>query len=630
MYRRFLFVLTAALAAWVGAWAQSANEIKNSKEYLSGEGTGETLKEADNAALNDLLSKISVNVKGSFSTVESEVVSNGKVDASTATQMVVNTYSQATLTNTNRIVVSNEPDAHVVRYVKRSEIERIFAGRKNKVIDLVGLAYKAEKAAKIDDALRNYYWALCMLKSLQYENEVKWTDGAGAEHILSSWIPQQINTILGGVSVAKVGVEGSDMLLYFTYNGKPVQSLDFTYFDGVDWSSICSARDGRGMAELRPGQMPEKLQIKCEYAYEGQSHIDKEIETVMGVMKGTRFRRAYINVDAVGGASAPQAGEAQASKVAAKGTAGSGSQSAFASAVASMGSSTSALSNPTAFKASGLKAVDNVGEYDKVMSKITAAIHSRNYVSVQKLFTVAGWDTFRKLIDYGTARLYGTPKYTYVGYGNKVICRGLPMNFSFKSNRRRFMEEVTFMFDANRKIENVSFGLGEQAEKDILMKGDWSERARVALMNFLEDYKTAFALKDIQYLESVFDDNAVIVIGKEIRRLNNKDNGVQLNEKTYKYATYTKAQYLKNLRYSFSSQEFINIRFANNDVIKLGNGGEIYGIQIKQDYYSSSYGDTGYLFLMVDLNDPEKPIIKVRTWQPERDPNFGLINSYDF
>lgn len=616
------------LATWMGAWAQSASEIKNSKEYLSGEGTGETLKAADNAALNDLLSKISVNVQGSFSTVENEVVSNGKVDASAATKMVVNTYSQATLTNTNRIVVSNEPDAHVVRYVKRSEIERIFAGRKNKVLDLVGLAYKAEKAAKIDDALRNYYWALCMLKSLQYENEVKWTDNEGAEHILSSWIPQQINSILGGVSVAKAGLDGNDLLLYFTYGGKPVQSLDFTYFDGVDWSSICSVRDGRGMAEMRPGQVPDNLSIKCEYAYEGQSHIDKEIETVMGVMKGTSFRKAYLQLNTGAGA-----GAAQASSATAAGAAGSGSPSTFAAAVASLGASSSALSNPAAFKASGLKAVDNVGEYDKIMGKITDAIKSRNYASVQSLFTPAGWTTFKQLIDYGTARLYGTPKYTYVGYGDKVICRGLPMNFSFKANRRRFMEEVTFMFNANRKIDNVAFGLGEQAEQDILMKGDWSDLARVALMNFLEDYKTAFALKDINYLESVFDDNAVIVVGKELRRLKNQDTGVQLNEKTYKYATYTKEQYLKNLRYSFRSQEFINIRFANNDVIKLGKGGEIYGIQIKQDYYSSSYGDTGYLFLMVDLNDPEKPIIKVRTWQPERDPNFGktgLIGPYNF
>ena len=616
------------LAAWAGAWAQSASEIKNSKEYLSGEGTGETLKAADNAALNDLLSKISVNVQGSFSTVENEVVSNGKVDASAATKMVVNTYSQATLTNTNRIVVSNEPDAHVVRYVKRSEIERIFAGRKNKVLDLVGLAYKAEKAAKIDDALRNYYWALCMLKSLQYENEVKWTDNEGAEHILSSWIPQQINSILGGVSVAKAGLDGNDLLLYFTYGGKPVQSLDFTYFDGVDWSSICSVRDGRGMAEMRPGQVPDNLSIKCEYAYEGQSHIDKEIETVMGVMKGTSFRKAYLQLNTGAGA-----GAAQASSATAAGASGSGTPSTFAAAVASLGASSSALSNPAAFKASGLKAVDNVGEYDKIMGKITDAIKSRNYASVQSLFTPAGWTTFKQLIDYGTARLYGTPKYTYVGYGDKVICRGLPMNFSFKANRRRFMEEVTFMFNANRKIDNVAFGLGEQAEQDILMKGDWSDLARVALMNFLEDYKTAFALKDINYLESVFDDNAVIVVGKELRRLKNQDTGVQLNEKTYKYATYTKEQYLKNLRYSFRSQEFINIRFANNDVIKLGKGGEIYGIQIKQDYYSSSYGDTGYLFLMVDLNDPEKPIIKVRTWQPERDPNFGktgLIGPYNF
>lgn len=48
------------------------------------------------------------------------------------------------------------------------------------------------------------------------------------------------------------------------------------------------------------------------------------------------------------------------------------------------------------------------------------------------------------------------------------------------------------------------------------------------------------------------------------------------------------------------------------------------------DYYSSTYGDKGYLFLMVDINDPENPIIKVRTWQPERDPNFGLYGPGDF
>ncbi len=59
-------------------------------------------------------------------------------------------------------------------------------------------------------------------------------------------------------------------------------------------------------------------------------------------------------------------------------------------------------------------------------------------------------------------------------------------------------------------------------------------------------------------------------------------------------------------------------------------GGELYGVHIRQDYYSTNYGDTGYLTLLVDFNDPDAPLIKVRTWQPEPDPDFGLITPYDF
>ena len=87
---------------------------------------------------------------------------------------------------------------------------------------------------------------------------------------------------------------------------------------------------------------------------------------------------------------------------------------------------------------------------------------------------------------------------------------------------------------------------------------------------------------------------------------------------------------MRNLEHCFASNEFINIRFANNDVVKAGNGGETYGIQIRQDYYSSTYGDTGYLFLMVDVNNPDTPVIKVRTWQPEKDPDFGIYGLPNF
>lgn len=103
-----------------------------------------------------------------------------------------------------------------------------------------------------------------------------------------------------------------------------------------------------------------------------------------------------------------------------------------------------------------------------------------------------------------------------------------------------------------------------------------------------------------------------------------------MSKQAVKYTRQTKSEYMKKLQHIFRSSEFINLRFADNQVRKSGVGGEIYGIQIKQDYFSSSYGDTGYLFLMVDLNNPKEPVIHVRTWQPEKDPNFGLIDLSHF
>lgn len=154
-------------------------------------------------------------------------------------------------------------------------------------------------------------------------------------------------------------------------------------------------------------------------------------------------------------------------------------------------------------------------------------------------------------------------------------------------------------------------------------------------MNFLENYQTAYALKRLDYISSIFDDDAVIITGTvthvPARKVGTGDmQGMVFAHDIIKYNRHTKDTYLKHLKNSFASKEFINIRFASNEVRKLGKGGELYAIQISQEYYSSNYGDKGYLFLMVDINDPEKPIIKVRTWQPEKDPNFGIYGPEHF
>lgn len=616
------FVLFSLLIAiTMPALSQSIDEIRESKDYICGEGFGRSLREADNDALKSLISKISVSVQSDFSSVEEEVVSSDGVDANSAVRSVIQTYSQATLQNTERIIVKQEPNAEVFRYVKRTDVNKIFESRKAKVLDMMESAAKAEKKGKIDDALRYYYWGYCLLQSLPNANGVKNEDGK----VLVHWIPEQINDILDDIRFVKQNVDDIFVELNVLYQGQPVTSLDYTYFDGMNWSNLYSARDGRGILEMRPGASTDNLQVKCEYEYFGESHIDKEIAQVVEVMRGRVFRGATCRVfnelpsDLAMNSDKSTSTASIEQKV---------SVDIDIDGEPMVDGVDSGLL-PSSYNSLTLLDEEQAKPYAETMDKVMAAIRTGKYDSVKDLFSEDGQDMFNKLVSYGKGRIVGTPEPTYMAIGEEVVCRSIPINFSFNNNNRQFVENITFTFNADKKIDCLAFGLDEKAADDILHHAAWGEYARKILTEFLENYKTAYSLKRLDYLRQVFDDNAVIITGKVVTRPEGTDDAGRkyLNNKYVQLTRQSKEQYLRNLERCFDSNEFINIRFAENDIVKAGVGGEVYGIQIKQDYYSSNYGDTGYLFLMVDLNDPKQPVIKVRVWQPERDPDFkGLPN----
>jgi hypothetical protein len=146
----------------------------------------------------------------------------------------------------------------------------------------------------------------------------------------------------------------------------------------------------------------------------------------------------------------------------------------------------------------------------------------------------------------------------------------------------------------------------------------------MALISFLENYKTAFALNRLDYISSIFSDDALIITGRVVKRVDIENSMLGNNEYVI-YNRQSKDEYISNLTRSFASKEYINLKFSNISITKMmrGSNPNIYSIQIKQDYYSSNYGDTGYLFLLVDMNDYEKPIIHLRTWQPKPDKNIS-------
>lgn len=636
----------------ISGFAESWEMVKNNPEYIYGEGWGTTVAEADKKALHDIISKISVQISGEIKHNITEVQKNGEIDSRSQFEYTSNSYSQATLNNTDKIILSNEPDAHVGRWIRRSEIDRIFEARKNKIRDYVQSALNAEKKGKIDVALKDLYWALLLTRTLRYPGELKCeiedSEGNLQQAMLLNWIPNQMNEILKNVDAIVQSRVGDEIEMLFTYKDRPINSLDYAYFDGNDWSPVYGAKDGMGVIELAPGSVCENMQFRFEYEYKGDAVVDSEVRSVIESLGGVPIRSAWRNVKTVyrpekqGGVNmAAAAGSASSQSTNATGS----SQLANASGAEAKAAKGDVASNQTASFSSVPSEIFKKpeeakpeGKMQEAVDRFVASVSTRNYDGMEHYFTTEAQDIFEKLIRYGKARVVGKPNIRFYKQGENMFARGVQMSFSFSTGTRKaFIQDVVMMFNKEGKIANLSFGLGKTAEDDILGRGVWEESARFAIMNFLENYQTAYALKRYDYIERVFDDDAVIITsvvekrpGGIVKGANGEVKGINFDNKIIHYNRQTKDSYLKNLKKCFASNEFINLRFANNDVVKLGKGGEVYAIQISQEYFSSNYGDKGYLFLMVDINDPKNPLIKVRTWQPEKDPNFGIYGPGDF
>lgn len=684
----FSILLTSSIQFHLGA--QSISDIKSDRQtYIWGEGMGETLKAADQAALVEIIGQISVQVESNF---EMKTTENGKDFAQTVND-VIKTYTSATLKNTERIVLENEPEAKVFRYIRRSELTKIFESRKNKILDFAQSGESALKNLQVADALRYLYWSQTLLRSHPEANDIDMIDLSGKKVLLITWLPKQINDVFANISIKVFDVEdmGSylNCLLDISYKDAPVRNMDFTYWGGQDWSNIVSAKDGTGVVELPKTQQGSDIRLKTEYVFEGESNIDLELRDVMQKVPQVPYKNSYLSfsskpiprvntramasvasstesLNSTASVMQENAAQVNAAQSAVMPTAASSTTLApvaatnatsvndvptsldatnatTTNAAPTITSLSIALSTNTTQAASTspsaplaetanlgtIQKVTDVADKEQIMKKIRAAIISKNYTAAEPLFTKEGYDIYKTLLQYGNAKIIQNNSLNYYQFGDFVICRSIPMSFSFKSNNRTFIEDIIFYFDKNNKICNLTFGLTSDAVGDIASNTTWSEANRMLIMSFLENYKTAYALKRWEYINSIFSDEALIITGF-VTKLNSSPENRFMDNKIIRYNRQTKTEYMKKLRFTFDSNEFINIRFTNNTVRRSGKGNEIYGIQIKQDYYSANYGDMGYLFLLVDLSDTLKPVIHVRTWQPEKSADGSIYGLSDF
>ncbi len=587
----------------LGMTAQNWDYIRDSGEYYYGVGHGETERDASERAMAELVGMIASHVSSEFNYLMLQENENGKLNHQSKVLSCIKTYSTSTLTNVEKWVVGAEPDVTVRRYIKRTELEKIYADRIAKAKDMVNIAKEALKKRKIDMALQYNYWAYLLIRSVQRPNEVKDDEG----RVLVNWLPLKIKDILSDIHVNFEKREGDNVDLLFDYQGETVSSLEFSYSDG---RAICqgSAKDGRGMLEMVHGYETDTYHISIDYEYVGQARGDAEMQSVLDVISQRVFREAEITVKAKGGKNRQEMAA----------------------------SSTGVNLQPTANQT-----VNRAEDYADIVFDIAKAISQKNYSAATTYFTLEGLEMYNKLISYGKGRVVGSPNLKFFKSTNgNVVARGMQMSFSFyKGTKKTFVEDVVFTFNAEKKICSLAFGLGQEAENDILCKHapGWKDETRELIMEFMESYKTAYCLKRIDYIRDIFADDAVIIIGNVAKRRGTRnghgERPISLEgQEVIHYNRYTKDEYLRNLKRCFDKNEFINIRFTNNDIqwLEKYEKEELFAIQIGQEYNSTTYGDKGYLFLLVDMTDHNTPQIKIRTWQPNEVAMDKLYNAGDF
>ena len=205
--------------------------------------------------------------------------------------------------------------------------------------------------------------------------------------------------------------------------------------------------------------------------------------------------------------------------------------------------------------------------------------------------------------------------------------RGIPVDM-IEADQEESRQELTVDFTPSGLISGVSISIDLQRYEEIMgqKESDLDYARRQIIVDFVENFRTAYNRKDIDLLNSVFSDKAFIITGKVVKEKPNSDlTRMTLNNNKVVYIKQSKQEYITNLTRVFKNTKYINVKFDEIEVVQHPKYDDVYGVTLKQYWHTSGYSDEGYLFLMIDFRDADNPLIQVRTWQPYKNAEGQVV-----
>ncbi len=238
----------------------------------------------------------------------------------------------------------------------------------------------------------------------------------------------------------------------------------------------------------------------------------------------------------------------------------------------------------------------------------------------------------------------------YTSLNGPLVRRQIDGNYEFRGvtlhvkdqSDSTFTEEGLFILSPDGKVADFRFGLDVHRYARLIedRKSITEFKHRQIILDFIDNFKTAYNRKDLSFLQDVFSENALIIVGRVVQPKQEDELSQNLVEslgtELVEFIRLSKIEYLSRLEQVFSNNEYIKVEFDSVRIHQHSRINGIYGVQLFQYWHSYStrqagYRDEGYLFLMIDIRDVEAPIIHVRTWQPEAFTNPDeVINLSNF
>jgi hypothetical protein len=600
-YLPLLFFLLIVLH--VSSQQPTRSEIERSGRYYYGTGIAGDENRARDEALQEISEMIAVTVESDFKLRATET---DKQYTESATS-VVKTYSTATLRNVRSLrKILSDGKIEIFSYITKETVQDIYNQRKELVHALYQEGNRSEMTGNLAFALKQWYFAIVLMNSVPEEHVV--VDGIN----LTLELPGAINRVLSEIRfevVADRQLSGRfrEVDLRASFQGRPVSLLHYRFWDGRDNNGTGQVRDGLSTIRLAGASTTfDRIALYPQYEYYTARTESKIVEELWDLVIRPEFENEVV-LSLKPSALPPVDPEITDIPVTALTLEYEGEIE---------------VAEKIIKKARNFIRLINTGDY-----QAAGRYYGKDAFLAEKVSSYMEYNNPSITGDAQTAEL----NVTRTGFEARKI-RAM---HNFPSINRQSTEYLVLDFDQKGTLIDLNLCITDDLYEKFVAQADygrdWDQRQEI--IKFVEKYRTAFHTRDMSTIDKMFAEEALILIGRKIETRSVKKNEVVYDrlpgQPDFESIQLTKKEYLNRQKEIFDYQQDIFLDFSNFDIAAKSNATNVYGVQMRQHYSSTTYADEGYLFLLIDFHEKD-PLIYIRAWQPNEWDSSTLVNAANF